>query len=68
MIFKVYYQPEWEVPPMRERTKSVMVEADTVRGVRQKLAGRNYNIELVQEMSEAHLEYEKQSDQFEVER
>ncbi|HET7578509.1 MAG TPA: RNA polymerase epsilon subunit [Bacillales bacterium] len=68
MIFKVFYQEEWEVPPMRERTESLFIEADSVRDVRSKLAGRNYNIEYIQETDEAFLEYEKQSDQFEVER
>lgn len=68
MIFKVFYQQEREVPPTRERTKSLFIEADTVRDVRDKLADRNYNIEYIQEANEAFLEYEKQSDQFEVER
>jgi len=68
MIFKVFYQQEREVPAIRERTKSLFIEADTVRDVRDKLADRNYNIEYIQETNEAFLEYEKQSDQFEVER
>jgi DNA-dependent RNA polymerase auxiliary subunit epsilon len=68
MIFKVFYQQEREVPPMRERTNSLFIEADTVRDVRAKLADRNYNIEYIQETDEAFLEYEKRTDQFEVER
>ncbi|HET7616705.1 MAG TPA: RNA polymerase epsilon subunit [Bacillales bacterium] len=68
MIFKVFYQQDHEVPPIRERTKSLFIEAETVREVRRKLADRNYNIEFVQEVDDAFLEFEKQSDQFEVER
>lgn len=68
MIFKVLFQEDLETPPRRERTKSLFIEADRVRDVREKLAGRRYNIEYIQEISEAFLEFEKLSDQFEVER
>lgn len=68
MIFKVFYQDSLDVPPRRERTKSMYIEAATIREVRTKLAGRNHNIEFVQEMSDGFLDYEKQTEQFEVER
>ncbi|ALX47336.1 DNA-dependent RNA polymerase subunit epsilon [Lentibacillus amyloliquefaciens] len=69
MIFKVLYQELPEEIPVRERTNSLYVEADSERKVRQKLADRNYNIniEYIQKLDDAHLAYEKQSDQFEVE-
>lgn len=68
MIFKVFYQEDRETPARREYTKSLFIEADQVRDVREKLADRCYNIEYIQETSETFLEFEKQSDQFEVER
>ncbi|APC48774.1 DNA-dependent RNA polymerase subunit epsilon [Virgibacillus halodenitrificans] len=67
MIFKVLYQ---ELPgeiPVRERTLSTYVEAESVREVRSKLSDRNYNIEYVHELDKAHLEYEKQSEHFKLE-
>lgn len=67
MIFKVLYQESSLEVPIRERTKSMFVEAESVREVRQKLAERSYNIELIQPLDEAHLEYEKQSEHFSVE-
>lgn len=69
MIFKVFYQETREVPPVREETKSLYIEADSVREVRKRLADRQYNIEYIEAMSDAFIEYEKQhEDQFEVER
>lgn len=67
MIFKVFYQESKFEVPVRERTKSLFVEAEYERDVRKKLASRNYNIEFIQEISGAHLEYEKQSENFKVE-
>lgn len=67
MIFKVLYQELPDEIPVRERTKSLYIEADSERNVRQKLADRNYNIEFIQKLDDAHLEYEKQSELFEVE-
>lgn len=67
MIFKVLYQELPYEVPVRERTKSLYVEADSIRDVRQKLSDRNYNIELIQELDEAHLNYEKQSEHFSLE-
>lgn len=66
MIFKVYYQ---ELPlevPVREKTKTIYVEAQSEREVRAKLLPFNYNIELVQALTGAHLEFEKQSENFKV--
>lgn len=67
MIYKVLYQEIADEIPVRERTKSLYIEADSVREVRQKLNDRNYNIEFIQELDEAHLNYEKQSETFELE-
>jgi len=67
MIFKVLYQDLQFEAPVRERTKSIYVEAETVREVREKLSDRNYNIEFIQALDPAHLTYEKQSENFIVE-
>ena len=67
MIFKVLYQDLQYEAPVRERTKSIYVEAETVREVREKLSNRNYNIEFIQALDPAHLTYEKQSENFIVE-
>jgi len=67
MIFKVLYQDLQNEAPVRERTKSIYVEADSIREVREKLSDRNYNIEFIQELDKAHLTYEKQAENFIVE-
>ncbi|MEI3611039.1 DNA-dependent RNA polymerase subunit epsilon [Pseudogracilibacillus sp. SO30301A] len=67
MIFKVLYQEHPDTAPVRERTKSLYVEAKSEREVRQKLSNRNINIEFIQELDETHLQYEKKSEVFEIE-
>ncbi|WP_337969795.1 DNA-dependent RNA polymerase subunit epsilon [Virgibacillus salexigens] len=67
MIYKVLYQELPDEIPVRERTKSVYVEGESVRQVRTKLNERKYNIEFIQEVNDAHLNYEKLSDDFTVE-
>lgn len=65
MIYKVLYQDSFE-SPSRESTKTMYVEADSEREVRQKLSSKNLNIEFIQLLSETHLAYEKQSENFEI--
>ncbi|GAA0446159.1 RNA polymerase subunit omega 1 [Lentibacillus halophilus] len=69
MIYKVFYQGLPDEIPVRERTQSLYVEAESEQEVRNKLYDRNYdiNIEYIQPLSDAHLNYEKQSSQFTVE-
>lgn len=67
MIYKVYYQENKKEIPVRENTKSLYVEASSEREVRTYLKDRNYNIELVQLLEGAHLEYEQNSPNFKVE-
>ncbi|MBM7572222.1 DNA-dependent RNA polymerase subunit epsilon [Aquibacillus albus] len=67
MIYKVLYQELTLEVPVRERTKSLYVEAETEREVRKFLSDRNLNIEFIQQLDEAHLEYEKESEDFVVE-
>ncbi|MFD1038719.1 DNA-dependent RNA polymerase subunit epsilon [Virgibacillus byunsanensis] len=67
MIYKVFYQELPYEVPVRERTKSLYIEADAEKDVRIKLKDRNYNIEFIHPLDPAHLEYEKQSEHFAVE-
>ncbi|MEW9050304.1 MAG: DNA-directed RNA polymerase subunit epsilon [Neobacillus sp.] len=66
MVFKVYYQEAINQVPVRENTKSLYLEGESVGEVRKKIADRNYNIEFVQEVTGAYLEYEKQNKDFKV--
>jgi DNA-dependent RNA polymerase auxiliary subunit epsilon len=66
MIFKVYYQEKVTEMPVREKTKSLYVEAEAERDVRLKLANRSYNIEFIQKVEGKYLDYEKQNEDFEV--
>jgi DNA-dependent RNA polymerase auxiliary subunit epsilon len=67
MIFKVYFQESKFDAPVRERTKAIYLEGESEREVRHKIADRNYNIELVQKVTGAYLDYEKQSENFKLE-
>lgn len=66
MIFKVYYQQSITEVPVRENTKALYVEGESVRDVRTKIADRGYNVEFVQEVTGAFLEYERQNEDFKV--
>lgn len=61
MIFKVFYQEKLTEVPVRENTKVVYLEATSEKDVRKKLNKFAYNIEFVQSVTGAHLEYEKQN-------
>ena len=67
MIFKVLYQETPDMAPVRERTNSLYIEAESERQVREKLSDRDINIELIQALDEVHLAYEKKSPDFEIE-
>jgi DNA-dependent RNA polymerase auxiliary subunit epsilon len=66
MVFKVYFQENIKEVPVRENTKVLYVEGESVRDVRKKIADRGYNVEFVQEVSGAFLEYEKQNEDYNV--
>ena len=66
MVFKIYYQERIVEVPVREKTKVLYVEGESVRDVRIKIADRGYNVELVQAVSGAFLEYEKQNEDYNV--
>lgn len=67
MIYKVYFQENFEEVPVRENTKSIFIEADSEADVRKKLASKEYNIEFITPISGAHLEYEQKNESFKVE-
>ena len=67
MIFKVIYQEVPDEVPVRERTKSLYIEAESVREVRKKLQNHQYNIEFIEALDDNHLAYEKQSEDFKLE-
>ncbi|MGE6631230.1 DNA-dependent RNA polymerase subunit epsilon [Bacillus sp. NPDC077027] len=66
MIYKVYYQASNTEVPIRENTDSLYVEAASEREVRDKLKKHNYNIEFVQPVDSAFLDYERESENFKV--
>lgn len=66
MIFKVYYQESKTQVPVREHTRSLFIEAESEREVRLALKDKDFNIELVQLVTGAHLEYEQQNENFNI--
>lgn len=62
MIFKVYYQPTKKENPKRENTHVLYFEAkDEVEARYLVEQNTEYNVEFIEGLSEAALEYEKQS-------
>lgn len=66
MIFKVFYQESIDQMPVREKTKTLFIEGESERDVRSKLANRQINIEFIQSVTGAFLEYEQQKEDFKV--
>lgn len=66
MIYKVYYQESITQVPVREKTKVLFIDGESVRDVRGKIADRGYNVEFIQEVKGAYLEYEQQNEDFKV--
>jgi DNA-dependent RNA polymerase auxiliary subunit epsilon len=66
MVFKVYYQERITEVPVRENTKTLYIEGESVRDVRTKIADRGYNVESVQEVKGAYLNYEQQNVDYKV--
>lgn len=61
MIYKVYYQESNQEVPRRENTKALYVEAESIVEAREKISSNTpYNIEFIQEISDAFLEYEEE--------
>jgi DNA-dependent RNA polymerase auxiliary subunit epsilon len=66
MIYKVYYQESITQVPVREKTRSLFIEGDSEKDVRKKLADRGYNVEFVQAVKGAYLDYEQQNEDYKV--
>ncbi|MGE8206740.1 DNA-dependent RNA polymerase subunit epsilon [Heyndrickxia sp. NPDC080065] len=66
MIYKVYFQEKKNEVPVRENTKTIYVEADSEREVRQMLKNRQINVEFVQLLEGSYLDYEKNHKNFEL--
>lgn len=62
MYFKVSYQEDPSQVPLRETTKTLFLEAENKVEVRKILAEHTpYNVQYIQEIAGAHLEYEKEN-------
>lgn len=67
-VFKVFYQENLTDRIIREDTFTKYFEAESEMEVRRMLKDSGYNIEFIEELSEAHLNYEKENNsQFKVE-
>jgi DNA-dependent RNA polymerase auxiliary subunit epsilon len=66
MIFKVFYQESLSQVPVREKTKTLFIEGESVKEVRSKIADLGLNVEAVQEVKGAFLEYEQQNEDYKV--
>lgn len=67
MVYKVLFQERLGEVPVREKTQSIYVEANSEMEVRKKLIPRNYNIEFILPVEGEYLEYEKQNENYKVE-
>ncbi|RYM04619.1 DUF1447 family protein [Sporolactobacillus sp. THM7-7] len=68
MIFKVLYQENRDEAPVREKTETLYLEAESVRDIRKKYVDKPYNIEFIQPLTGKFLEYEKNSPDFKLEK
>lgn len=67
-IFKVLYQEDKAEVIIRENTQVRYFDAVSEEQVRRYLIDRPYNIEFVQKLEGAHLEYEQKADSYSVEK
>ena len=73
MIYKVFYQETKDRSPRRENTRSLYLEIEGDNELEGRIKARklveentDYNIELIELLSDKHLEYEKESGTFQV--
>ncbi|CAM4334024.1 DNA-dependent RNA polymerase subunit epsilon [Jeotgalicoccus halotolerans] len=67
-VFKVFFQEDIDTRIIREDTQIRYVEAETEEEVRNYLKTNQNNIEFIQALSPAHLEYEQNNNEdFKVE-
>ena len=68
MIYKVFYQETKDSSPRREQTKTLYLDIDAQTELDGRIQARQlveekiaYNIELIELLSDKHLEYEKRN-------
>lgn len=67
MIFKVYYQPTKRINLRRENTEVLYLEADSEPEARILVeSNTNHNVEFIEQLDEAALEYEKNSPNYKI--
>jgi len=67
MIFKVYYQPSKKINPRRENTEVLYLDTDSEVNARLLVeSNTEYNVEFIEGLDEATLEYEKNSPNFKL--
>lgn len=73
MIYKVFYQDRKDRSPRRETTKALYVEVEAANELEGRIKVRelvqektSYNVELVELLSDAHLNYEKETGAFQL--
>lgn len=67
MIFKVYYQPSKRINPRRENTEVLYLEASSEPEDRILVeSNTEYNVEFIEQLDEASLEYEKNSPNYKL--
>ncbi|MGT2749535.1 DNA-dependent RNA polymerase subunit epsilon [Streptococcus orisasini] len=73
MIYKVFYQETKDRSPRREQTKALYLDIDAKDELEGRIKARQtveentaYNIELIEPLSDKHLEYEKETGAFEL--
>jgi DNA-dependent RNA polymerase auxiliary subunit epsilon len=66
MMYKVYYQESKYEVPVREKTQTIFLEANSEREARKILKDRQINIEFVQLVKGPYLDYEKQQEYFKI--
>ncbi|EUJ19512.1 DNA-dependent RNA polymerase subunit epsilon [Listeria aquatica] len=66
MIFKVFYQETSTETPVREKTRSLYIEANDEVEVRQNLKTEPFHIEHIDALSEKHLAYEERQPDFKL--
>ena len=67
MIFKVYYQPTKRINPRRENTEVLYLEAAPEPEARILVeSNTDHNVEFIEQLDEAALEYEKNSPNYKI--
>ncbi|CQR24043.1 hypothetical protein BN1356_00412 [Streptococcus varani] len=73
MIYKVFYQETKDRSPRREQTKSLYLEVEAASELEGRIVARqlveqhtDFNIELIELLSDNHLEYEKSHTDFKL--